>query len=77
VTAVIIIALHIPISNEHIHEKGLIGITNAYSENLISITNNGAEYSGLEAIETHPASFTSIEASCERVSLNCWKMVSN
>jgi len=77
VTAVIIIALHISISNEHIHEKDLLGITNAYSENLISVTNNDAEYSGLKAMDPNPVSFTLIEASCERVSLNCWEMVSN
>ena len=59
-TVVIIIALHISISNEHIHEKGLMGITNAYSENLISITNNGAEYNGLKAMEPNPVNFTLI-----------------
>ena len=75
--AVLIFTLHISISNKDYFGNGIITTTNSHFANLTAITNNDAQYLGNQTLEFVPAFLTSTPTSCDRVSLNCWKIVSN
>jgi len=76
--AVIIVALNLSFSKEAILLNRLTGTTNFHFVNFSGITNENAQ---CKEMCTHNLVstdlITSPEISCERVSLNCWEMVSN
>jgi len=75
--AVLIFTLNYSISKEDFLRNGIITTTNSHYANLTAITNNDAHYRRTQSSEFVSALLTSSPASCEQVSLNCWKMVSN